>query len=196
MTEQHADTESVVDPGRRVCLAMNVTLDGYVGATDGGLGWLWPTLDPAIEGSVVRFLDTVDTILVGHDTYIAQAAQWAPQSGPIADLLNAHAKVVFSSRLDKLDWNNSRLAKTDAATEIARLKQEPGKDIYVTGGATLAQSLTREGLIDEYIVIVHPVVLGGGKRLFADVPELVRFALLTSTTYESGAIELRYRRLS
>lgn len=180
---------------RKVILGMNVTLDGYVGGPDGELDWLWPTLDPAQGDSVTAFLRTVDTVLIGHNTYPGQAAQWPQQSGEMADLLNAHAKIVFSSSLTELEWNNSRLATADAATEIATLKQEPGKDIFVTGGATLAQSLTRDGLIDEYKIAIQPVVLGAGKRLFADVPDPVRFTLQSSTSYGSGTVELHYARV-
>ncbi len=179
---------------RNVILGMNVTLDGYVGGPAGELDWLWPTLDAAQGDSVTTFLQTVDTILIGHNTYLAQAAQWPKQSGAMADLLNAHTKIVFSSRLDSLDWNNSRLATSDAATEIAQLQQRPGKDIFVTGGATLAQSLTRLGLIDEYRIAIHPVVLGAGKRLFADVPDTTRFKRVSTTSYDSGAVELHYQR--
>ena len=179
---------------RNVILGMNVTLDGYVGGPDGELDWLWPTLDPAQGDDVTAFLRTVDTVLIGHNTYPEQAAQWPRQSGEMADLLNSHTKIVFSSSLDKLEWSNSRLATADATTEIAKLKQQPGKHIFVTGGATLAQSLTRLGLIDEYKLAIHPVVLGAGKRLFADVPDTTRFQLVRTRSYDSGTVELHYKR--
>lgn len=179
---------------RNVVLGMNTSLDGYVSDTEGGLGWLWPTLDPAQGERATSFLRSVDTVLIGHNTYPEQAAQWPKQAGEMADLLNAHTKIVFSSRLIELEWNNSRLATADATTEINKLKAQPGKDIFVTGGATLAQSLTRLGLVDEYRLAVHPVVLGDGKRLFADVPALARFTLLETTTYDSGTVELHYAR--
>lgn len=155
---------------------------------------MWPTLGPAVAGEIEAFLHGVDTILIGHETYLEQAAQWPNQTGPVPDLLNSHLKVVFSTRLDELTWNNSRLAKADAATEVARLKEQPGKDIYVTGGATLAQSLTRLGLIDEYHLLIHPTVLGAGRRLFADVPSTANLTLLGTRAFGTGAIRADYRR--
>jgi dihydrofolate reductase len=180
---------------RSVILGMNTSLDGYVADAEGGLDWMWPTMDPAQGESVVMFLRSVDTVLIGHNTYVEQAAHWPGQVGEMADLLNAHTKVVFSSRQEMLAWDNSRLASADAATEIGQLKQEPGKDIFVTGGATLAQSLARLGLIDEYKIAIHPTVLGAGMPLFADVPETTRFALVECTSYGSGTVDLHYRRV-
>src|SRR5947209_19639842 len=105
----------------------------------------------------------------------------------MADLLNSHAKIVFSKRLTTLEWNNSRLASADAAEEIARLKQQPGKNIAVTGGATLAQSLSRLGLIEEYNLVMHPIVMGSGMTPFKDLTQPLNLKLLISNTFVSGA---------
>ena len=84
---------------RKVSLAMNVSLDGYVAGPNGELDWIFRSMDPALGESVISFLREVDTILIGHTTYLQQAAAWPKQSGEMADLLNSHAKVVFSTRL-------------------------------------------------------------------------------------------------
>src|SRR5579859_210985 len=143
---------------RKVYLGMNITLDGYVAGPNGELDWVFRTMSPDMGEWVTELLRGVDTILLGHTTYLQQAAAWPSQTGEMADLLNSHAKIVFSKRLTTLEWNNSRLATAGAAEEIARLKEQPGKNIYVSGGATLAQSLSRRGLIEEYNLVLHPVV--------------------------------------
>ena len=178
---------------RKVCLGMNITLDGYVSGPNGELDWAFRTMSPDLGEWVTELLRGVDTILLGHTTYLQQAAAWPSQTGEMADLLNSHTKIVFSKRLTTLEWNNSRLATTDAAEEIARLKQQSGKNISVSGGATLAQSLSRMGLIEEYNLVMHPVVLGSGKPLFKDLSHPLNLKLVSARTFNSGAIGLTYQ---
>ncbi len=177
---------------RKVCLGMNVSLDGYVAGPDGELDWVFRTMSPDMGEWVTDFLRGVDTILLGHTTYLQQAAAWPKQTSEMATLLNSHAKIVFSTRLTTLEWNNSRLANADATKEIAWLKEQPGKNIFVSGGATLAQSLARMGLIDEYNLVMHPVVLGSGKLLFRDVSQSLNLKLVSTKTFALGAIGLSY----
>ncbi len=178
---------------RKVCLGMNITLDGYVAGPNGELDWAFRTMSPDMGEWVTELLRGVDTILLGHTTYLQQAATWPSQTGEMATLLNSHTKVVFSKRLTTLDWNNSRLATADVAEEIARLKQQPGKNISVSGGATLAQSLARLGLIEEYNLVMHPIALGSGKSLFKDLSQLLNLKLVSVKTFDSGAIGLSYQ---
>jgi dihydrofolate reductase len=178
---------------RKVCLGMQITLDGYVTGPNGELDWVFRTMSPAQMEWVTEFLRGVDTILIGHTTYLEQAAAWPSQTSEMASLLNSHTKIVFSKRLTTLAWNNSQLAITDAAAEIARLKQQPGKDIFVTGGATLAQSLARLGLIDEYNLMIHPVVLGSGKPLFKDQSLPLNLKLASTRVFETGTVQLTYQ---
>src|SRR5579872_505301 len=112
---------------RKVILGMNVTLDGYVAGPNGELDWAFRTMSPDMGEWVTDLLRGVDTILLGRTTYLQQAATWPSQTGEMADLLNRHAKIVFSKQLTSLEWNNSRLATADVAEEIARLKQQAGK---------------------------------------------------------------------
>ena len=178
---------------RKVYLGMNVTLDGYVAGPNGELDWAFHTMSPDMGEWVTELLRGVDTVLLGHTTYVQQAATWPSQTGEMADLLNSHAKIVFSTRLTTLEWNHSRLATTDPAEEIARLKQQPGKNIYVSGGVTLAQSLARQGLIEEYNLVMHPIVLGSGKSLFKDLSHPLNLKLVSAKTFASGAIGLTYQ---
>jgi len=178
---------------RKVSLGMNVTLDGFVAGPNGELDWVFRTMSPDMGEWVTELLRGSDTILLGHTTYWQQAAAWPKQAGEMADLLNSHAKIVFSKRLTTLEWNNSRLASADAAEEIARLKQQPGKNIAVTGGATLAQSLSRMGLIDEYDLVMHPIALGSGKPLFTEMSQPLNLKLVSAKIFDSGAIGLTYQ---
>jgi dihydrofolate reductase len=177
---------------RKVSLGMNVTLDGLVAGPNGELDWVFRTMSPDMGEWVTEFLRTVDTILLGHTTYLQQAATWPSQTGEMANLLNSHTKIVFSKRLTTLEWNNARLASANAAEEIARLKQQPGKNIYVSGGATLAQSLSREGLIDEYNLVMHPIALGRGMPLFKDLSHPLDLKLVSTKTFASGSVGLTY----
>jgi dihydrofolate reductase len=132
--------------------------------------------------------------LIGHTTYLEQAAFWPTQTGEMADLMNSHTKIVFSSRLAAPEWNHSRLAVSNVAEEIARLKREPGRDIYVTGGARLARSLSQIGLIDEYNLTIHPVLLGNGMPLFQESPQEIALTRVHTISFESGAIQLIYQK--
>src|SRR5215469_18022240 len=178
---------------RKVRLAINVSLDGYLARPNGALDWVFRTMTSVQQAWTTAFLREVDTILIGHTTYLEQAAFWPTQTGEMADLMNSHTKIVFSSRLRALEWTNSRLAICDVTEEIARLKREPGRDIYVTGGAALAWSLSQRGLIDEYNLTVHPVILGSGMPLFPEMSEEIALTLVSTIPFESGAVQHVYQ---
>ncbi len=175
---------------RKVILGMNVSLDGYLATPDGKLDWLFTHFDDELQASAVEALSRLDTALIGRRNYEEQAAAWASQTGPIADIMNSLTKVVFSRTLTQLEWQNSRLATASPAEEIARLKQQPGKDIGVAGGAGFAQSLSQQRLIDEYRLTVHPIALGKGLPLFV---EPVQLKLVGCQTLASGVIVLNYQ---
>lgn len=175
---------------RKVTLGMQVSLDGYVAAADGSLDWAFANFDDELGASAVEILSQLDTILLGRNNYQEQAAAWPNREGPLADIMNNMTKIVFSATLNRVEWVNSRLATGSPAEEITRLKQQPGKDIGVAGGARFAQSLSKQGLIEEYRLTVHPVVLGSGMPLFA-AP--LKLELVSSKTLASGVIVLTYR---
>ena len=175
---------------RKVTLGMQVSLDGYVAAADGSLDWAFANFDAELGASAVEMLSQLDTILLGRANYQEQAAAWPNREGPLADIMNNMHKVVFSSTLARVEWANSRLAAGSPAEEIARLKQQPGKDIGVAGGARFAQSLSQQGLIDEYRLTIHPVALGSGMPLFAAPIKLKR---VSAKTLASGVIISTYR---
>jgi dihydrofolate reductase len=152
----------------KVVLGMNVTLDGYVARTNGELDWMFPNIDAERTKSIVDGLREIDVFLMGRVTYEGMAGHWPTADDEIAPLMNSATKIVFSRTLSHVDWENCRLAKRDPAAEIAELKQRQGKTIAVAGGARLAQSLSKQRLIDEYNLTIHPVVLGTGLPLFTD----------------------------
>jgi dihydrofolate reductase len=127
------------------------------------------------------------------------AAYWSFQTNNefgIADKLNSERKFVVSSTLEKAEWDNSKLIKGNVADEIRKLKQQPGGDIRILGSATLVQSLTKADLIDEYRLLVHPLVLGRGKRLFNDGLKTTRLKFVKAKALSSGVVLLRYQTVN
>jgi dihydrofolate reductase len=179
---------------RKVVLGMQVSLDGFVAAPNGELDWMWHAFNDALKKSIIESLRENDTYLLGRVTYQEQAAHWPTSTDEIAPFMNNATKIVFSTTLETLEWANARLATADVATEIAQLKQQPGKNIAVSGGARFAQSLSRLGLIDEYSLVVHPVVLGAGMPLFADLSNPIRLDLVSTEHFDTGAVRFLYRR--
>lgn len=178
------------DPVRKVVLGMQVSLDGFVATVDGRLDWAFANFDDEYYAATLDQLRQLDTVLLGRVNYEGQAAHWPRETGTIAELMNQIQKVVFSSRQDTLEWTNARLATASPAGEIRRLRQTPGKHIGVSGGARFAQALSAQRLVDEYVLNIHPVALGGGLRLFADQTQL---ALVRSRALKSGVIVNHYR---
>ena len=176
---------------RNVVLGMQVSLDGYVATLDGKLDWAFAHFDDELGAAAMEALSQLDTILLGRANYEEQAAAWPTREGPMADLMNGLNKIVFSTTLEQVAWVNSRLATGSPAEEIAQLKQQPGKDIGVAGGARFAQSLSKEGLIDAYRLTIHPVVLGSGRPLFAAPLQL---KLVSSKPLSSGVVVADYQR--
>jgi|SRR5579862_7627876 len=177
---------------RKVVLGMQVSLDGYVATTDGKLDWAFAHFDDEQGQVAIEALSQLGVVLLGRSNYQEQAAAWPNREGPLADIMNPIPKIVFSTTLDHVEWQNARLATGSPAEEIAQLKQQPGKDIGVAGGARFAQSLSKDGLIDEYILTVHPVALGSGMPLFV-AP--INLKLLNARTLASGALVLTYQRV-
>jgi dihydrofolate reductase len=125
-------------------------------------------------------------------TYEGFAAAFAGQAGGVADQMNNTPKVVVSTTLERAEWQNSTLITGNIAEEITKLKQQPGKSIGMSGSATLVRWLLGEGLLDELSLLVFPIVLGSGKRLFADGGTPVPLTLLDSKTFSTGVLALTY----
>ena len=170
---------------RPVVLQMGVTLDGYVaGQGDWGL----PPEHPDVQAWKVASLQRVGTHVMGRVTYQEMASYWPNAAGQYADFMNTLPKVVFSATLPEAAWPQSRIARGDLAEEIKALKDQPGGEIIAWGGAGFVQALSRAGLIDQYAIVVQPVVYGGGKPMFQDLPDALHLRLMSTTTFHSGAM--------
>jgi dihydrofolate reductase len=181
---------------RKVVLSMQVSLDGFIARPNGELDW--HLVDGEFNEYAKDLLDSVDTLVFGRVTYQLMAAFWptATTNGPvearIAERLNTLPKVVFSRTLKKVEWKNSRLAEGGIAEEILKMKQQPGKDIGI-GGSSIVSALAPLGLIDEYRILVVPVVLGSGKPLFKDIKGSINLKLRKTKTFSSGLVLLTYQ---
>jgi dihydrofolate reductase len=159
---------------------------------DGGFdlgGWVVPYAEDDMGEFVVESITSTDALLLGRKTYEIFAAHWpkvTDENDPIATKLNSMPKYVASRTLDEVEWNNSTLLQGDAAKAVAELKRRPGGTIQTQGSTDLAQTLMRHDLVDEYRLLVYPVVLGTGKRLFREgnVPAALR--LVDTKTTSSG----------
>jgi dihydrofolate reductase len=170
-----------------------VTLDGFF---EGPQRWdidfheyVW---GEELEQFSIEQLESAGMLLFGRVTYEGMANYWPSAQGEIADFMNGIPKVVFSRTLEKAEWNNTRLVKAHAEEEVARLKQQPGKDILIFGSANLSATLMQHGLIDEYRLGISPLVLGGGNPLFKPSPQRLKMKLLEARRLKSGCVILRY----
>ncbi len=179
--------------GRPVIVGMQMSLDGFVATEDGGLDWMWPYYDDELRTTLMAAVSQAKTHVMGRNTYLAQAAHWPTADDEIAAHVNTAEKVVFSRTLGRVDWQHARLANADLATEIAALKQNGAGRIVITGGAQLAQSATRLGLVDEYHLVVHPVALGAGLPLFGGLDRPLGLEVAASERYRAGAVRLVLR---
>jgi dihydrofolate reductase len=186
---------------RKVVLHMMMTLDGCVSGPNGELDWLFSIKDQGRDKYVLDLYRNMDAALVGRTTYESMAAYWpaaetnkSSREGDreFARVMNSMTKYVFSKTLDKVAWSNSALVEGDAAKEVLRLKAMPGRNMVLCGGLSTAQSFMKLGLVDEYQLIVHPIVLGKGNRLFEGVGGRMRMSLLGAKPFDGGVVALHY----
>lgn len=170
-----------------------LSLDGVMEAPE---EWAFSYVDDELEAAHAEARAESDALLLGRVTYEGLAAFWSnqPPGTPMVDHINTIAKFVVSGTLQEpLEWNNSSLIRgTEFAERVAELKQQPGKNITILGSGVLVRSLLEEGLVDELRLLVHPVVLGGGKRLFEDGIDGRALKLARAQTFPSGVVRLIY----
>jgi dihydrofolate reductase len=181
----------------KLIYSMSVSLDGFVETPSRSLDWV--LVDEVLHSFFNDEARAMSTSLYGRRLYELMVDYWPtaetdPSATPaeleFAQIWKNTPKVVFSRTLDRVDWN-SRLVRDDAAAEVARLKAQPGLDMDV-GGPTLASTLMRAGLIDEYRLFVHPVILGAGTPFFPTLDDRIGLKLLETRTFASGVVYLRY----
>jgi dihydrofolate reductase len=173
-----------------------VTLDGFFAGPNGEIDW--HVVDEEFNEFDIDQLNHVDTLLFGRVTYEMMASYWptpaATENDPIvAERMNNLPKIVFSRMLDKVSWNNSKLVKENIAVEISRLKGQPGGDMLIFGSGSLVSTLTQHRLIDEYRIIVNPIILGRGKLLFEGIIDRLNLKLLKTKAMHSGNVILYYQ---
>lgn len=172
----------------KLVLQMQYSLDGFVCGPNGEVEWAFPGIDQECTDWIVARISQAGAHLMGSVTYGDMAAHWPTSTEPYAEPMNSIPKIVFSRTLKEAPWGETRIVSGDLAEEIARLKQESGKDLLAHGGARFSQSLAGTGLIDEFRLVVHPVVLGSGLRLFPEDGAPVRLKLVDATTFKTGTI--------
>jgi dihydrofolate reductase len=178
---------------RRVVLQFWLSLDGFSCDEDTDLYRMMEDIeDPEQEEYFVGRLWQAGTHIMGRITYEEMAKFWPDSDHPIAAPMNDIPKAVFSASLQSADWPLTRIARGDTAEELARLKQEPGGEIFAHGGTQFVRSLIRLGLVDEYRLWVLPAAVGQGAPLFTGLTQPVMLRLIKTTPFPSGILELCY----
>lgn len=171
-----------------------VTLDGFFeGQKSWDIDWHGSVWGGELEQLSIDQLRSADLLLFGRVTYQGMAGYWPSATGEVADLMNNISKIVFSRTLENAEWNRTRLVREHAEAEVASLKRQPGKTIFIFGSANLCSTLMPHGLIDEYRLCIAPVILGNGNPLFKPSPHKMTMKLLEARPLASGGVILRYQ---
>ena len=191
----------------KLVVFMHLTLDGVMqapGRPDEDLrgsfahgGWARPRGDAVMGSAAGESMANIGALLLGRRTYEDFYAYWPnqPEPNPFTAVLNNSQKYVASTTLEEpLPWRNSTLLKGDAAEAVARLKEQLSKDLLVLGSGELVQSLMRRNLVDEYVLLIHPLVLGSGRRLFTDGGAFATLRLVDAKTTATGVLIATYQR--
>jgi dihydrofolate reductase len=196
--------------GMRIVISEFISLDGVVQApggaeedTDGGFrhgGWSMPFFDPEVMGAAIgEASEKTEALLQGRRTWQVMAGAWPDRAGdPFADWMNSVQKYVVSNMLSDADvttWSPTTIVRgADLVKDISALREQPGGDVSVMGSATLVRSLIANDLVDELMLMIEPIILGGGKRIFEDDGEARKFELVSATTANTGVQICRYQR--
>lgn len=185
---------------RKLIVFNNVTLDGFFTDMKGDMSWAHKE-DAEWNAFVADNANAGGLLLFGRITYELMVGYWptphAIKDYPtVAERMNNLPKVVFSRTLDKVSWNNTKLVKGDMAAEIRKMKKEPGKDMVILGSGSIVSQLAQEGLIDEYQIVVNPVVLGKGRTMFDGFKEKLTLKLTKTRTFGNGNVLLCYEPIA
>jgi dihydrofolate reductase len=186
---------------RKVIVSEFVTLDGVIEAPGGEdslgerSGWSAPFWSEEAAKWIVEGLLASDALLMGRRTYEGHAAAWPSLTDELglADRMNSLPKYVVSTTLEKVEWNNSRLIKGNITEEVKKLKHEAGQNILIGGSGDLVHLLMQQNIIDEYQLMVFPVVVGNGKRLWISGSEKKALRLVETRTFSTGVVVLSYQ---
>jgi len=191
---------------RKVVLSMTMTLDSFFCGPNGELDWMSQAPDQELNDDIVAFFQGVDQGFIGYPTAsgmipywlsVAQNSSASKEERAIAQAVNTLHPFILSNREEKLAWENTELlvvkSDDDLVEAVKKIKQQPGKDLGVPGGIRTAQTFVRLGLIDEYVLMVHPVAIGKGQSVFT---HRVNLELVSAKTYKSGVMRVHYRTSS
>lgn len=187
---------------KKVIVTMWVSLDGFIAGPNQEMDWITNIYDAAMGQYEDEIVNQADTLLLGRITYQSFAGAWpsVPDNPDVSEgekayarKLNAMRKIVFSRTLKTAEWNNSSLVSDNIAAEVAKLKQGSGKNMLIYGSASIVQELTNAGLIDEYQLLIYPVILGSGKPLFKGIEAKTKLTLENTQTHPSGVVVLTYQ---
>ena len=191
------------DTMRKVFLYMTMTFDGFFAGPHGELDWMSQTPDQELNDDMVAFFQGIDRGFIGYPTASGMIPYWltvakdpsaSKAERAIAQAVNTLHPLIISRQEEKLEWENTELlvvkSDHDLVEAVKKIKQQPGKDLGVPGGIRTAQTFVRLGLIDEYVLMVHPVAISNGKRVFTNK---VSFELVSAKTYKSGVMRICYR---
>jgi dihydrofolate reductase len=174
---------------RKIVSGLFISLDGVVQTPD---QWHFPYFNDEMGAAVGSLMASGDAMLLGRRTYEEFAAYWPTSTDDFADHMNNTPKYVVSNTLTSAQWQNSTLISGDVNNELAQLKDQPGGNLNITGSGTLVRSLLRQRLLDELHLLLHPIVVGNGTRLFDDGPQ-VPLHLTNSQTFSTGVLHLTYQ---
>lgn len=181
---------------RKIISSAWVTLDGIFDA-DTMQDWFFPFNSHAKNEYIRNSIVNADALLVGRTTYEMLASYWPHQlnddNGP-ASKINSMKKFVVSTKLEKADWNNSTIINKNIVEEVKKLKQQPGNEVQIPGSATLLQLLMKENLVDEFHLLIHPIIIGKGKRFFKEEMKTPGLKLVKTQPIDNGVILLCYQR--
>jgi dihydrofolate reductase len=186
----------------RLVVFNQVTLDGYFAGANGDISWAHKdSRDAEWNEFVAGNASGGGRLLFGRVTYDLMAGYWptplAARNDPVvAEGMNRMPKVVFSRTLDKASWSNTKLVKGDLAQEVRKLKREPGEDIAILGSGSIVSQLTQERLIDEYQIVVNPVVLGEGRTMFDGIKDRLTLKHTRTRSFGNGNVLLSYEPMA
>jgi dihydrofolate reductase len=179
---------------RKLKLQVQMSVDGYIAGPNGEMDWMVWDWDDALKQYVGEITAPVDCIVLGRKLAQGFIPHWAShpeQEG--ADKFNTTKKVVFTKTLERSEWDNTVLAKGDLAEEINNLKKQAGKDIIAYGGANFVSALIKEGLIDEYHLLINPTAIGNGMPIFKGLDTKQNLTLKKATAFDCGITLLHYQ---
>ena len=176
---------------RKLVLKLHQSIDGYICTPQGDVSWIFADFDDEIARWEVDHLWQAGLHIMGRGVYEEMAEYWPTSTEPYAPPMNEIPKLIFSGSVKSSDWQGTTITSEDLAAKVEELKQEDGKDILAHGGVRFANSLSRLGLVDEYLLFVHPQALGEGLPCFSDPASLT---LVDVNRFKTGVLVLTYAK--